>query len=454
MSLPDLVKHYDRPGPRYTGYPMPPAWKEGFPEEELHEALSRANEIPDPLSIYVHLPFCHRRCAYCGCNAVPSRRYTPVEPYLEALERETTLWASRLPDRRDAIQLHWGGGTPTFLKSPDLRRAFGAITHHFQLLPEAEVAVEVDPTFLEPDQLPTLRELGFNRVSFGVQDLDERVQALITRGQTWEQTRSTVLQARELGFQGINLDLVYGLPGQTRETFRRTLEATLDLSPDRMAIYGFAYLPQMLPHQKQLDPENLPPPELRLELLLMATEILETGGYVAIGMDHFARPGDPLARALQEGRLIRNFMGYAVQAGTDSLGFGPSAISQVGGVYAQNEKLLGKWEAAIAEGRFALQKGHRLSQDDLLRRWVIHRVMGTFALRWDELEATWGVDGQTLFASALEELRAEEPFGTVRITPEGVFVTDLGKRFVRNMAMPFDAYLRRMAPDTVFSRTV
>jgi len=316
------------------------------------------------------------------------------------------------------------------------------------------VAVEIDPTFLEPDQLPTLRRLGFNRVSLGVQDLDEGVQALIARGQTWEQTLGTVRQARELGFEGINLDLVYGLPGQTRETFRRTLDSTLELRPDRMAIYGFAYLPKMLPHQKSIPVETLPPPELRLELLLMATEILEANGYVAVGMDHFASPGDPLAKAVQEGRLIRNFMGYAVQAGSDSLGFGPSAISNLGGVYAQNDKNLARWEQAMGEGRFALQKGHRLSGDDLMRRWLIHHLMGSFELRWTELQDRWGVDGPTLFAEAIESLRAEERYGTVRVTEEGVFVTELGKRFVRNMAMPFDAYLKRLAPSTAFSRTV
>ena len=221
-----------------------------------------------------------------------------------------------------------------------------------------------------------------------------------------------------------------------------------------MAIYGFAYLPKMLPHQRTIPVETLPPPELRLELLLMANDILEASGYVAIGMDHFARPDDALAKAVQEGRLIRNFMGYAVQAGSDSLGLGPSAISNVAGVYAQNEKILSKWERTVQGGRFALHKGHRLSQDDLMRRWLIHHLMGSFELRWDEVRTRWGVDGPTLFSDAIEELQAEEPYGTVRVTEGGVFITELGKRFVRNMAMPFDAYLKRLAQNTAFSRTV
>lgn len=453
MNLSELVKHYDRPGPRYTGYPMPPAWTESFPESELTEALGRADADPGPLSIYTHIPFCKRRCSYCGCNVVVSPKYTPVEAYLQALEAEVELWAKHLPNRRKTVQLHWGGGTPTYLQVPELKRAFEIITQRFPLTPDAEVAIEVDPTFLQPDQLPALRGLGFNRVSFGVQDLDEGVQALITRGQTWDQTLATVKQARELGFSGINLDLVYGLPGQSLSTFQRTLEATLELSPNRMAIYGFAYLPKMLAHQRSLPVESLPTPETRLDLLLMATEILEKNGYVAIGMDHFARPDDDLAKAVKDGRIIRNFMGYAVRAGSDSLGLGPSAISNVAGVYSQNEKILVRWERAVQEGRFAIHKGHRLSQDDEMRRWLIHKLMGTFELRWSEVKERWNVDASA-FELALEELRAEVPLGTVELREEGIFVTDLGKRFVRNLVMPFDAYLKRLAPSTAFSRTV
>jgi oxygen-independent coproporphyrinogen-3 oxidase len=454
LALEELVKHYDRPGPRYTGYPMPPVWSEGFPETEVDAALARANLDPGPFSLYAHLPFCKRRCSYCGCNVVVSPNYGPVEGFLQALEAEVDLWAAQLPDRRGAIQLHWGGGTPTYLKVPELARTFKLITDRFPLLPGAEVSIEVDPTFLDPDQLPALRDLGFNRVSFGVQDIDEGVQELITRGQTWDQTLTTVTQARKLGFTGVNLDLVYGLPGQTMATFRHTLESTLELAPDRMAIFGFAYLPTMLAHQRSIPVDTLPAPELRLELLLLAVEILEKHGYVAIGMDHFARPDDEMARAMKEGRLIRNFMGYAVAAGSDLLGFGPSAISNVGGVYSQNEKILSKWEREVQGGHFAVHKGHRLNDDDLMRRWLIHELMGRFELRWDDLAARYGVDGPALFAGALEELRAEEPYGTVAVRPEGVFITPLGRRFVRNLVQPFDAYLKQLAATTKFSRTV
>lgn len=453
-SLAELVKHYDRPGPRYTGYPMPPVWKEDFPEAELKSALARADADERPLSLYAHIPFCRRRCAYCACNTVVSPTYKPVEDYLRALEAELELWAQELPHRREAVQLHWGGGTPTYLEVPELRRVFRAITGRFTLREGAEVSVEVDPTLLQPEQLPVLRELGFNRVSFGVQDLDEGVQALITRGQTWEQTQAVMRQARDLGFRGVNLDLVYGLPGQTLATFRRTLEGVLELAPDRLAIYGFAYLPKLMPHQRKLPVESLPSPEQRLELLLLATEILEQHGYVAIGMDHFARPEDELAKASREGRLIRNFMGYAVAAGSDLLGFGPSAISNVAGVYSQNEKNLARWERSVLAGRFAVHKGHRLSEDDLLRRWVIHSLMGTFELRWTTLRERYGVDGPVHFAEAIRELKREEAMGTVEVRAEGVFITPLGRRFVRNLVQPFDAYLGRLASSTAFSRTV
>ncbi|MBL0313263.1 MAG: oxygen-independent coproporphyrinogen III oxidase [Holophagaceae bacterium] len=452
-SLSDLIQRYDRPGPRYTGYPMPPVWKDDFPETEIVDALARANASSEPLSLYAHLPFCSRRCAYCGCNVVISPKYDPVGAFLATLDREAELWAGHLPDRRGVIQMHWGGGTPTYLNVPDLQRVFDLITNRFPLLPGAEVSLEADPTFLRPDQLPALRKMGFNRVSFGVQDLDENVQELITRGQTWDQTLAAVKQARVEGFDGVNLDLVYGLPGQTLDTFRRTLEETLKLSPDRLAVYGFAYLPSMMPFQRSIPSETLPSAELRLDLLLLASELLEKAGYLTVGMDHFAHPDDPLAKAIHDGRLTRNFMGYAVQGGSDMVSLGPSAISQIGGVYHQNDKILSRWEHAVDGGHFAVHKGYHCSEEDELRRWVIHQIMGRFELRWADMSARFDV-GPDHFTDAIEQIKEEVPFGIVELRDEGIFVTELGRRFVRNLAMPFDAYLSKMAATTKFSRTV
>ena len=295
--------------------------------------------------------------------------------------------------------------------------------------------------------------MGFNRVSFGVQDLDEDVQALITRGQTWDQTLSAVKQARAEGFDGVNLDLVYGLPGQTHDTFRRTLEETLELNPDRLAVYGFAYLPAMLPYQRSIPAEKLPSPEQRLDLLLLASELLEKAGYVAVGMDHFAHPDDPLAQAVQDGRLTRNFMGYAVKGGTDMVSLGPSAISDIAGVYHQNDKILSRWESAVNEGSFPMSKGLVCTEEDLMRRWIIHQLMGRFELRWEDLDAKWG-RGPGHFEAALTQLEAEVANGVVELRGDGIFVTDLGKRFVRNLVMPFDAYLPGVAGKAAFSRTV
>ncbi len=452
-SLSELIQRYDRPGPRYTGYPMPPAWHDPFDESELIAGLKRANASREPLSFYAHLPFCRRRCAYCGCNVVISPHYDPVEAFLGSLERELDLWASHLPDRRGVIQLHWGGGTPTYLKVPELERVFRLITDRFPTLPGAEVSLEADPTFLTHDQLPALRALGFNRVSFGVQDLDEDVQELITRGQTWEQTLAAVEQARKVGFEGVNVDLVYGLPGQDLEKFRRTLDEVIALQPNRLAVYGFAYLPAMMPFQRSIPKDTLPTPDTKLQLLLLASEKLEAAGYVPVGMDHFAHPQDSLARAVQDGSIIRNFMGYAVQGGPDMVSVGPSAISDVGFVYHQNDKILSKWEKAVDSGHFAMHKGFTCDGEDRMRRWVIHQVMGRFDLRWADLKAKFGIDGPTHFADALEQLKEEEPWGVVKVDAEGVHVTKLGQRFVRNLAMPFDAYLPKLAGKT-FSRTV
>lgn len=452
-SLQELITRYDKPGPRYTGYPMPPAWNDNLDESVLLEAIDTVSEHDDYLSLYVHLPFCKRRCSYCGCNVVISPQYDPVENFLKSLDKEANLWSKRLIKPRKIIQMHWGGGTPNYLNASDLSRVFRSVTSRFEILPNAEVSIEIDPTFLTVDQLPVLRDLGFNRVSFGVQDMDLEVQELITRGQTPDQTIKAIEQAQSLGFKGINIDLVYGLPGQTPSSFKITIQKMIELNPSRLAIYGFAYLPSLLPFQKSIPLEKLPQPSERLNLLLMASNMLEQAGYIAVGMDHFSSPSDDLTTALNSGKLGRNFMGYAPQVGEHMVSMGPSAISNIGNVYHQNHKNLNQWTQAINDGHFAMSKGIKCTPDDLLRRWVIHTLMTEFRLVWANFENKWKIDGKAYFRNEIESLTAEIEYGTVLITNERIEITDIGKRFIRNLVMPFDRYLTNI-PKSKFSQTV
>lgn len=452
-NLSDLIKHYDKPGPRYTAYPMPPVWQDEFPESALLSSLKSISEATTPLSLYAHLPFCKRRCSYCGCNVVISPHYDPVESFIQSLDQEIELWSSHLKGRNQVVQMHWGGGTPNFLSSADLERVFLTISRRFSFLPGSEISIELDPTFLTSDQLPRLKDLGFNRVSFGVQDTDDQVQELITRGQTWEQTETALSQSRALGFEGINVDLVYGLPGQTYQTFKKTLERVVGLQPSRLAVYGFAYIPDLLPFQKSIDPNQLPAANLKLDLLLLANEYLENAGYVSLGMDHFAHPDDSLARAFRQGKLSRNFMGYAIAVGGDMVSFGPSAISNINNVYHQNHKNLSKWSQAVSSGHFAMSKGLVCNLDDQIRRWVIHQLMSRFLLQWNEVSVRWGINGKEYFADALVKLEMDAALGMVIIDDEGIEVTSIGKRFIRNLVMPFDAYLDNLKSQP-FSRTI
>lgn len=452
-TIQELITRYDKPGPRYTGYPMPPAWNDHLEESVLLEAIEAVSDQDDHLSLYIHLPFCKRRCSYCGCNVVISPQYDPVKSFLETLDKEADLWKKSLVNPRKIIQMHWGGGTPNYLNSSDLSKVFHSISSRFQILPSAEVSIEIDPTFLTEDQLPTLKDIGFNRVSFGVQDMDPEVQELITRGQTADQTIKAIQQAKSLGFKGINIDLVYGLPGQTLNSFEITIKKMIELEPSRLAIYGFAYLPSLLPFQKSIPTEKLPQASERLNLLLMASDMLEKAGYVSIGMDHFSSPSDDLTLALNAGKLGRNFMGYAPHVGEHMVSMGPSAISNIGNVYHQNHKNLNQWTQSINEGHFAMSKGIKCTSDDLLRRWVIHTLMSEFKLIWSDFEAKWNIDGKAYFRNEIEALNAEVEYGTVLITNDKIEISEIGKRFIRNLVMPFDRYLTNISKSK-FSQTV
>jgi oxygen-independent coproporphyrinogen-3 oxidase len=458
MTL-ELLRRYSRPGPRYTSYPTAPQFHTGYGEADYRARLEQADaRVDEPLSLYVHLPFCRERCHYCGCHVVIARRDEIAARYLDALKSEIDLVATTLPRRRRVSQLHWGGGTPTYHPPAEMRALFGKLTSHFELEPDAEVAIEVDPRVTAAEQIDTLVELGFNRISMGVQDFTPEVQHAIGREQTEQQTRELYRHCRTRGFESINLDLIYGLPRQTPESFRRNVETVLDLRPERLAVYSYAHLPSVKANQKRIDPATLPDPETKLELFCIARELFLGAGYVQIGMDHFVLPDDELALAVERGRLFRNFMGYTVKMGSDMIGLGISAIGDVHASFAQNAKKLSSYYELLEAGRLPIERGYALSDDDRLRREVITGLMCNFRLDIPELETRFGIRFADYFARELEELRAADgpvEHGFVRESPERIEVVGDGRLFVRNVCMTFDRYLReQQARRQVFSSTV
>lgn len=441
------MRRYDVAGPRYTSYPTAPEWRRDFGPEALAERLEAAGgSVSSPLSLYVHLPFCRSLCWYCGCNVVVAKEPSAADRYLEHLALEMDLVVERLGRRRTVSQIHWGGGTPTFLSEAQLERLWTELIRRFTVTPDAEVAIEVHPALTTHAQLGLLRRLGFNRVSMGLQDFDPAVQQATHRIQGFEQTRALLEHARALGFSGVNFDLIYGLPHQTPESWARTLAQVLELRPDRLAVYSFAFMPDVLKHQKRMPAEAIPPPRTKLELFRAAYGAFVGAGYRPIGMDHFAVPEDELARAQAQRTLGRNFQGYTVKHAADVVALGSTGISDVGGAYAQNVRALPYYYERVRQGRFATERGLRLSEDDKRRRAVITQLMCNF---WVDL----GEEGTRAFAPELERLRTFEEDGLVVRTGSQLELTPLGRLFVRNVAMVFDAYLARAAKPR-FSRTV
>lgn len=456
----DLIARYDRPGPRYTSYPTVPAWTTDFGPDDLARKLDEAGAAGDdlPLSLYVHLPFCREMCTYCGCNVVISMNGARHAEYVEAVRREIDLVAERLRGRRQLLQLHYGGGTPTTLDESLLVRLWEKIVERFELRRDAEVAVEVDPVVTSREKLALLRGMGFNRLSLGVQDFTPEVQRAVNRLQTVEETEALVRYARALGYRGINFDLIYGLPNQRLETFARTIEEVVRIRPDRVAIFSYAHVPHLRPHQRKIDEAALPRGEAKWRLFAHARARLIEAGYVPIGMDHFALADDELAVAQRERRLCRNFQGYTARPAPDIVAVGATAIADVRGAYAQNVRPLGRYFEAIRAGRFATEKGAWLTADDLLRRDAIHAILCNFHLDLAALGARHGVDAAAILAPALDRLAPMERDGLVVRGRTTLEVTDLGRTFVRNVAMAFDAYLERPpAPGEklpIFSRTI
>jgi oxygen-independent coproporphyrinogen III oxidase len=457
----ETVKRFDRPGPRYTSYPTAVEFTDEVGEAAYRERLARANAHADaPLSLYAHLPFCEHRCLFCGCHVVITPHMPVAEKYLEYLKKEIDLLAAQLPDRRSVVQMHWGGGTPTYYSPAQLRDLYQHVRRHFSFVDGAEIALEVDPRVTSRDHLETLVELGFNRLSMGVQDLTPEVQSAITRNQTYDQTADLVRHARDVGFtEGINIDLIYGLPRQEPASFGTNLDQIIGLRPDRVAVYSFAYVPWIRGHQKKLDQAELPSAEVKLELYLMAMERFLDAGYQPIGMDHFALPEDELSVAANEGRLYRNFMGYTVMPASDMVGVGISGIGEVQHGFFQNEKKLSTYYEALDADRIPVARGYLLDDDDRIRQYVIQQIMCNFRIAKADVAERFGVDFDQYLATSLARLDEVQDAGFVVLDEEGLRVTPPGRVFVRNVCMAFDRYLLdKEAPEAadrpVFSRTV
>lgn len=453
---PELLNRYDRPGPRYTSYPTAPQFGADFGEDAYRERLAAAAEHPgEPLAMYVHIPFCEHRCTYCGCSVVISPSHGPEETYLDAVERELDLLAEALGPRRSLDQLHWGGGTPTYLTPAQCRRLFNAITSRFAVNPDAEVAIEIDPCVTTMEHLDALRELGFNRISMGLQDINPKVQEAVGRIQPLELTRQHVERARELGIGSVNIDLIYGLPYQNEAEFRETVQTVIgELAPDRVACFSYAHVPWIKPHQRQLDEACLPRGWEKFRIFVGAVEEFLTAGYRFVGFDHFARPGDELAVAMDEGRVHRNFMGYTVMHAPDQVGVGVTSIGDLGGAYAANQKNLARYERAAVSGHLPVERGLLRTAEDELRGSIIHRIICTLTLEFDWVRQRFGIDPAEHFADALAELEPMAGDGLVTLDASGLRVTPLGRFFLRNICMPFDAYLKLPSDHPIYSRTV
>ena len=459
-TIQDLIRRHDVPGPRYTSYPTAVSFHEGFGEADYRRHLEQADGRGDePLSLYAHLPFCAQRCLYCGCNVVISPRRTVAGPYLEQLLAELDLLSAALPHRRRLSQMQWGGGTPTYYPVDDLERLFRAVSERFAFTADAEIGIEVDPRVTSAEQIDALGRMGFNRLSAGVQDFAPEVQRAIGRIQSEAVTRALIERARGAGFRSVNLDLIYGLPLQSGDGFMRTLERVVALRPERVAVYSFAYVPWLKGHMRTIPPETLPGPELKLELLALAYDTFTAAGYRAIGMDHFALPGDDLARAAEAGTLSRNFMGYTVRSAPDLVGIGISAIGDVADAFVQNVKKLPAYARALAAGQFPVERGYALDADDRVRRHVIGEIMCNARLDFANVERRFGVLFTRDFAPELAALAAPGgPIddGLLERTASGLALTRRGRPFVRIVAMAFDRHLRAATAGAapVFSRTV
>ena len=441
----DLLLRYDIAGPRYTSYPTAPQFRPGFDEAHYREHARRSNATfaPRPLSLYVHVPFCASPCFYCGCNRVITRDAAAGGRYVDRLVREISMVAPLFDYRREVRQLHFGGGTPNFLLHADLTWLVETLIQHFRFASadDLDCSIELDPRFVTAAEVHSLGRLGFNRASLGVQDFDPRVQQAVNRLQSVEQTLAIIEACRVAGLRSINLDLIYGLPYQSPEGFARTLDTVIAARPDRLSVYGYAHMPRLFKAQRHIDAQALPGPVARIALLELAIDRLEAAGYRYIGMDHFARPEDELARAQAAGALHRNFMGYTTHADCELIGFGMSAISHFGGSFSQNHRDLSAWEAALDDGQLPVWRGMALTADDRVRADVIQRLMCDAAVDFGEIERLHGIRFESYFAEALARCAPLVADGLVKLAGRQLRATDRGRFLLRIVAMCFDRYL-------------
>jgi oxygen-independent coproporphyrinogen-3 oxidase len=450
------IKKYDRPGPRYTSYPTAPQFNESFKQERFLDEIIKTNygeNLPE-LSLYFHLPYCDTLCFFCGCNMIITRNRDRVKEYTNYLKKEIDMIRTYLLPERKAAQLHWGGGTPTHLNPDEIEDLISFINQSFQFTPDAEEGCEIDPRGLTREHLEALRNGGFNRISMGVQDFNEKVQKATNRIQPEDITRQTVQWVRELSFHSINLDLIYGLPFQSVPTFAETVDKIIDISPDRIAVFNYAHVPWMKKHQALIHPEDLPAPEEKLQILKMTIEKLTSAGYVFIGMDHFAKPNDELAIALKDKKLYRNFQGYSTHAGTDLYAMGITAISQIRNTYSQNYKTEKEYYNELDKEKFPIAKGYQLNTDDIIRRRVIMKLMCDFELDINKIEKEFEINFNKYFEWGLNNLKEMVEDELVTISENKIKVTEMGRLLIRNIAMNFDGYIERKEDKAKYSRTV
>src|SRR6202030_2104123 len=451
----EFLVRYNRPGPRYTSYPTAPVWNDAFGPDDLERTHAEAEQARSPVSLYMHIPFCESLCLFCACNVIIQKDKRVAPPYLEVLKCEMERVSHSVSKQRQVVQFHWGGGTPTYLTPEQIEDLFGAVRARFTFAADAEIGIEIDPRVTSRAHLETLRRLGFNRLSMGVQDFHPEVQKAINRIQPFELTRDLIFAARELGFDSINVDLIYGLPYQTPERFAHTVDQILELAPDRVALFSYAHVPWLKKQQGSFA-AHLPEGMQKFEIFRTGLMKFIEAGYLYIGMDHFAKPDDELAVSQQQRTLHRNFQGYTTKAGADLYGMGVSAISAFRNAYAQNHRALPSWQRAVQDRGIATMRGYRLSDEDRLRRAVINRLLCHTVIVKDEISREFGVDFDQYFAAELSQLEVPREDGLVVLDDKEVRATWLGRIFIRNLAMIFDPYLEKQHLNAIplFSKTL